>query len=188
MEAAIRRMAHYGIQKTTLSEVAEDVALSKQALAYYYPDKATLVRAVVARIGTDYLQALRDAVAQTGEFAAALEQLVLLRARFHEQYFALFSDIEKEGGFRREEAAGMIREAAAAEVAVLEGSYAEGVRRGSLRAAGRNTVRLIVDILTALGRGIWRDCLPDAETFRETVRRQKETITLICQGIEAGHA
>ncbi len=33
IEAAIRRFSHFGIQKTNMTEIADDVALSKQALA-----------------------------------------------------------------------------------------------------------------------------------------------------------
>ncbi|HEU4470023.1 MAG TPA: TetR/AcrR family transcriptional regulator [Flavisolibacter sp.] len=50
VEAAIRRFAHFGVAKTTMSEIATDLALSKASLYYYFPDKLSLYAAVLQRI------------------------------------------------------------------------------------------------------------------------------------------
>lgn len=47
VEAAIKRFSHFGIQKTTMSEIADDIKISKANLYYYYPDKWSLVEAIV---------------------------------------------------------------------------------------------------------------------------------------------
>ncbi|RYF88533.1 MAG: TetR/AcrR family transcriptional regulator, partial [Chitinophagaceae bacterium] len=45
VEAALRRFSHFGIAKTSFTEVAEDLGLSKQALSHYFNDKQGLVQA-----------------------------------------------------------------------------------------------------------------------------------------------
>ena len=42
IEAALKRFAHYGLSKTTMTEIAKDVSFSKALLYYYFPDKLSL--------------------------------------------------------------------------------------------------------------------------------------------------
>ena len=46
LEAAVRRFAHFGVQKTTMTEIADDLGMSKEALFYYCTDKHSVTRAV----------------------------------------------------------------------------------------------------------------------------------------------
>ncbi len=59
IQAAIKRFAHFGVAKTTMSEIAADLALSKASLYYYFPDKLNLFAAVI--------QYITDSVAKAGE-------------------------------------------------------------------------------------------------------------------------
>ena len=54
VEAAIRRFSHFGIAKTTLTEIADDLTITKQVLSYYFPDKQRLVEAVSVKLAMDY--------------------------------------------------------------------------------------------------------------------------------------
>ncbi|HBI89157.1 MAG TPA: TetR/AcrR family transcriptional regulator, partial [Sphingobacterium sp.] len=45
LEAATRRFAHFGMAKTTMSEIAKDLNFSKALLYYYFPDKNSLYSA-----------------------------------------------------------------------------------------------------------------------------------------------
>lgn len=46
IEGAIKRFIHYGINKTTMNEIAEDMSVSKPSLYYYFPDKTSLILGV----------------------------------------------------------------------------------------------------------------------------------------------
>lgn len=46
IEAAVKRFAHFGVPKTTMSEIAADLSISKALLYYYFPDKLSLYVAV----------------------------------------------------------------------------------------------------------------------------------------------
>lgn len=50
IEAAIKRFAHFGVAKTTMSEIAADLSLSKASLYYYFPDKLNLYAEVFKTI------------------------------------------------------------------------------------------------------------------------------------------
>lgn len=50
IEAAIKRFAHFGVDKTTMTEIGNDLSLSKASLYYYFPDKISLYAAVLKHI------------------------------------------------------------------------------------------------------------------------------------------
>src|SRR6476660_2805069 len=87
--AALKRFSHFGIAKTTLTEVAEDLALSKQTLSYYFHDKHSLVQAVVEKLSTDYANQLRAEMDASPSVEAGLLKLTEVKAAFFENYFML---------------------------------------------------------------------------------------------------
>lgn len=50
IEAAQKRFLHFGVDKTTMHEIAEDLSISKASLYYYFPDKLNLYGAVLQKI------------------------------------------------------------------------------------------------------------------------------------------
>ena len=58
LEKAILRFSHFGIQKTTMNEIADDLSMSKPSMYYYFPDKSALILAVVERIIAEYQERL----------------------------------------------------------------------------------------------------------------------------------
>jgi len=50
IEAALKRFAHFGVAKTTMTEIGNDLSLSKASLYYYFPDKLSLYAAVLKNI------------------------------------------------------------------------------------------------------------------------------------------
>ncbi len=53
VEAAIKRFAHFGVSKTTMTEIASDLSISKALLYYYFPDKLNLFAAVLKTIAEE---------------------------------------------------------------------------------------------------------------------------------------
>src|SRR5947208_16334089 len=50
IEAAKKRFSHFGVDKTTMNEIADDLSISKASLYYYFPDKLNLYGAVLQQI------------------------------------------------------------------------------------------------------------------------------------------
>ena len=50
LDGAIKRFSHFGINKTTMAEIAEDLSVTKPALYYYFPDKQSIIVAVADKI------------------------------------------------------------------------------------------------------------------------------------------
>ena len=62
IEAARKRFAHYGLSKTTMTEIGTDIGMSKAALYYYFADKERLFIAVIKK--------------DIGEFESAVKELL----------------------------------------------------------------------------------------------------------------
>ncbi len=62
IETAQKRFGLYGIEKTSMREIADDLKLSKAALYYYFPDKISLYRAVVEKELNEFITRISDRI------------------------------------------------------------------------------------------------------------------------------
>jgi AcrR family transcriptional regulator len=58
LETAQKRFGLYGIEKTTMREIAGDLNMSKGSLYYYFPGKENLYRAVVEKEQSEFIRVL----------------------------------------------------------------------------------------------------------------------------------
>lgn len=187
VEAALRRFSHFGIAKTTLTEVADDLALTKQVLSYYFPDKQSLVNAVVEKLTLDYISILRPEIERAGSVKAGLLKLTEVKGSFFEKYFMLAAqadqlELAKYGSYQSWRKA-----IAEKELVLLISLFEKGVATGELRLLdAKKTGELLLETLEAFSRCVKDKCaLPDAGAFREVLAKQQEVIQLFYQGLKA---
>ncbi len=60
IEVAQRRFGMYGLEKTSMQEIANDLKLSKGSLYYYFPDKESLYKAVVEKEQNEFLAKISE--------------------------------------------------------------------------------------------------------------------------------
>lgn len=60
IEIAQRRFGMYGLEKTSMQEIANDLKLSKGSLYYYFPDKESLYKAVVEKEQKEFLARISE--------------------------------------------------------------------------------------------------------------------------------
>jgi AcrR family transcriptional regulator len=73
IEASQKRFGLYGVEKTSMREIANDLKLSKASLYYYFPDKASLYRAVVEKEQMEFIDKITGRILSIEE----PEQLLL---------------------------------------------------------------------------------------------------------------
>jgi len=73
LEASYQRFVHYGYSKTTMNEIAGDLAMSKALLYYYFPDKSELYVAVMRKVSTDFTNLLIERVANSTDLLSAFK-------------------------------------------------------------------------------------------------------------------
>lgn len=79
IEAARKRFAHFGLAKTTMTEIASDIGMSKASLYYYFPDKDHLFHAVVEREMNTFLDQMNTTVDGPGNASDKLWQFMTER-------------------------------------------------------------------------------------------------------------
>src|SRR5690606_22388426 len=89
LEAAKRRFAHFGLAKTTMAEIAQDLSFSKALLYYYFPDKNALYAAVLEHVINQSFEELNEAVTALTDCHEAMMFTLDKRIEFVMRYYNL---------------------------------------------------------------------------------------------------
>jgi AcrR family transcriptional regulator len=89
IEGAIKRFIHFGINKTTMNEIAEDLSVSKPSLYYYFPDKTSLILGVVEKIFNDFFEAVYKEKKDNVPLDVSIPRLIEVKHRFFQKYYML---------------------------------------------------------------------------------------------------
>ncbi len=87
LEAALKRFSHFGVNKTTMSEIASDVSISKANLYYYFADKTDLVIGVFNQLFDQMEYDFRKRQSAFNNTLSRLDQLLDLRRIYMEQHY-----------------------------------------------------------------------------------------------------
>ena len=186
VEAAIRRFSHFGIAKTTLTEVADDLAVTKQVLSYYFPDKQGLVNAVIEKLTIEYGDKLKAEMKKSETVEEALLKLTEVKGIFFEKYFMLIVQAEHLEFVKHKSLNSWKKFLADKESGLVSKLFENGVKKGELKPLDEvKTAELLLDTLYAFSRCVKdRGTLPDKDAFQEVLLKQHEVIKLFYQGLK----
>ena len=187
LSAAIRRLSRFGVHKTTLTEIAEDVHMSKQSLMYYFPDKQHLVACVINNIAAEYMQEIGKVTAQDDDLTSVFENLIDMRHRFFSKYYLLFVQMELDGLGKEDEILHAIAEAKKNETQLLAKKVEQAMARGEASTGDPlHTVQLLLETLTAYAKCMHNhQPVPEEKDVETLCEKQKEVIRMMINGIKA---
>lgn len=82
IDAAQKRFGLYGLEKTTMKEIASDLNMSKGSLYYYFPDKENLYKSVVEKEQKEFLKVLDQKFEKMDDPEAMLNEYVKIRMSY----------------------------------------------------------------------------------------------------------
>lgn len=82
IETAQKRFGIYGVEKTSMREVAEDLHMSKGSLYYYFPDKENLYKAVIEKEQSQFLSVMEEELDSIKDPAEHLQKYALKRLSY----------------------------------------------------------------------------------------------------------
>lgn len=133
LDTAIKLFAHYGIQKTTMNEIADVLSVSQPALYHYFPDKMNLILAVVDRIMSEYLSELKNFLSETHGLKETFFSIIELRKKYLEKYFMLgLSEANNETGLIRDACKPLIKNTRLQEIEEVANILKSAIKRGQL--------------------------------------------------------
>ncbi|MCZ4242683.1 TetR/AcrR family transcriptional regulator [Pedobacter punctiformis] len=89
IDGAIKRFTHFGINKTTMNDIAEDLSVSKPSLYYYFPDKKSLIVGVIERVFNDFFDLLKKKHNPNQPLIDILYNTIEVRNTFFQKYYML---------------------------------------------------------------------------------------------------
>ena len=184
--AAIKRFAHFGVNKTSMAEIADDVSITKQSLTYYFPDKQHLVTAVQVKLVDEYFELLENAFNRATDIESALVSLVDIKRLMIEKYFLLAMNADTRESFSRDALAEGREKVRLRATELINQLLEKGIRSGELYPVNvKKTSDLIYTIITALQQCAFnKHSIPDMDMIHEGIRIQKDALHLITNGLK----
>jgi len=84
-KAAMECFEKYGLDKTTLEDIAKAVGLNKTSLYYYYKKKEDIFIEVAVREGEQYIQTLQEATSEKSEIEECISFYLESRFNYYTQ-------------------------------------------------------------------------------------------------------
>jgi AcrR family transcriptional regulator len=82
IEAAQKRFGIFGVEKTSMREVAEDLHMSKGSIYYYFPDKENLYKAVIEKEQSQFLSVLGEELINIKDPSVLLQKYAMKRLSY----------------------------------------------------------------------------------------------------------
>jgi AcrR family transcriptional regulator len=83
IEAAQKRFGVFGVEKTSMREIANDLNLSKASLYYYFPDKESLYKSVVEKEQKEFLGKISERILTIEEPEQLLCEYAVARLTYY---------------------------------------------------------------------------------------------------------
>ena len=187
IEAAIKRFAHFGVNKTTMTEIAEDLGISKQSLFYYFSDKQSLTAAVEEKIISAYFEAIETEFANAPDVEQALLKLIGVKKHFYEKYSMLLIQAENMDAINGNSVIAAAKQKVKdKEVRLVADLLQKGVAQKELKPLDTlKSAGLLLEILSAFEHCVvLKRTIPDQKNFNELSKKQKEVLELIVNGLK----
>jgi AcrR family transcriptional regulator len=82
IEASQKRFGLFGVEKTSMREIADDLNLSKASLYYYFPDKESLYKAVVEKEQKEFIDKITERILSIEEPEQLLREYSISRLSY----------------------------------------------------------------------------------------------------------
>lgn len=189
LETAVKRFAHFGLAKTTMTEIAKDLSLSKALLYYYFPDKLSLyvsvVEHIIKEVSDKILKNLQKETNTTNAIMALLDE----RHSFIQKYYAIFEYTQTMGADLPPDLLEKFNNAKDFEVKIIQSLLNKGVENGEFEI---NDVALTAEIyacaISGLKFNVINNCqnfFPSKADFSSILSKEKIFTKIFIKGLKA---
>lgn len=188
IEAALKRFAHFGLSKTTMTEIAQDLNFSKALLYYYFPDKIQLYAAVMESLINKMSDIIQAEVAAASSVLESLYLYLEKRQQFVKTHYNLLSESQKSPEMPAP-VKKMFEKALQAEKAFIVDVLAKAQQRGEIQQLEDIDLHaeIFLDAVTGIRLGmrqLQKFILPDTAEFDQILRKEKKLAAIFLQGLQ----
>jgi|SRR5690606_29675225 Transcriptional regulator len=185
--AALKRFSHFGIAKTSMSEIADDLKLSKANLYYYFPDKFSLIEAIVYDIMAESEEIVQEALNASSDTLELLIRMLDIKKEILEKYYMLVLNLQ-EMNISEEKWQALAKQLLEREVNTTSRIFQKGIKSGELVTFD---VTSTSELYVAMMRGLAMFCdqaaphaLIDRAQLAQIIEKQKQAATIFINGIK----
>lgn len=188
LEAATRRFAHFGMAKTTMSEIATDLNFSKALLYYYFPDKNSLYSAVFEYVIDKMVQDIKEKINTCDDFEEIMMYTLDKRVEQINKYYNLFEYTINMVKELPEELERVFKESHVREVELFVEILVIGVEHNKIEVEDiEETARILLYSLFGMRMGILKDMknmlFPTKYEFDDILSLQKKMMKIFLKGL-----
>lgn len=180
IEVALKRFSHFGIEKTTMNDIADDLNISKASLYYYFPDKNSLFLEVAVSIMSQQLDKQQKSLENAESVPEGLMNMIDVRLAFAEQFHMMkIQDLQIDYFYKDKrflELRDKIREK---ENIIIESFLDTRIEKGELKEIDvEKTASILNDIFMGIGVNRLHFCTgPNSlELSKEVINSIRESI------------
>ena len=188
IEAAQKRFLHFGVDKTTMNEIADDLSISKASLYYYFPDKLSLYGAVLKKI-IEAEQVIETALTNEKNVLKAIYKFLEARTESIIKNYNLLEYLRTIGTNVPAELQTIFNAARSRELNLMMKIIANGAESKSLTLKDPQKIaELLIDCLEGLRLAAFSrkaNFFPDKDQFYELLKREKGFVSIFVKGLTA---
>jgi len=188
IEGAIKRFSHFGIGKTTMNDIAEDLSVSKPSLYYYFPDKKSLIVGVIEKVFTDYFDLLKKKYNPDDTVENILFQTIEIRNGFFMKYFMLrisegLPDIFNDDAMKKKLT--VLKDSEKAFYAdIFERAQDKGeIKHENMPHIAELYLESLMGLTNMCIMELGKDLLPDKKTVNKMTQKQKDLSSIFTKGL-----
>ncbi|RYZ44310.1 MAG: TetR/AcrR family transcriptional regulator, partial [Sphingobacteriales bacterium] len=177
--------SHFGFSKTTLTEIADDLSMSRQLFLYYFHDKNNLIAAVIERLIGEFHGITETRLLEARTVADGLTGLLDVRKEFILKYSLLAIQAERLDVAKNPHLQTIITRSFRKSMGLVSGLLDRGIAAGEVRELNtRKTAKTILQAIAAYDHCLsFKNGLPQKDALENIHRSKKELITLIVNGL-----
>lgn len=190
LEVAKRRFAHYGLAKTTMAEIANDLAFSKALLYYYFPDKTSLYKAVIESVADELDEDVRHLISENTYVEEGLLIILKKRIDYVKKYFYI---IEYTFTMKKEvtdDISEVLFASFVQQIELVKYVFDLAVKRGEIRPIDtKECASIFINACMGMRMIALKDLksyfIPDKEEFDSIFELQKKLADIFIYGLKA---
>lgn len=189
IEAATKRFAHFGISKTTMTEIAKDLSLSKALLYYYFPDKISLYAAVLESIAKKMFSKIQQGLNEFNQCEEAILYLIDMRLAFAMKYYNLFDQNLNPMSDIPDELSRVFQVITNLEIKIISDIFKSGNQQGEIEVEAPSQIaEIFLSAMMGMNfcvlKGKKSMFLPTKEEFDEISKMQKKLAIIFLGGLK----
>jgi TetR/AcrR family transcriptional regulator len=191
IEAALKRFAHYGLSKTTMTEIAKDISFSKALLYYYFPDKLSLYVSTIEYLMQIMSRDLVRSIDKTTTSTEGVLKLLQKRQSYIQKYYNLFESNQIIGNDLPKGLNEKFQRARTFETIILSSLFNRGIASGELTMEDpKLATDIFIDALSGIHFNILtkdKNIHPAKEQFRQIFIKERMFAEIFLSGLQSKH-